>query len=117
RQNGRYGMVIPRFVEAALRGGELPVHGDGRQTRCFVHVADAARAIQLLADCPAAIGGVFNVGSVSRISIADLAELVRRKVDARFGPRGSTIRLVPYSEAYGPGLPDMRARLPSPHKC
>lgn len=112
RQNGRYGMVVPRFVDAALRGGELPVHGDGGQSRCFMHVDDAVRAIHALSECPAAVGQVFNIGAMTPITMGALAELVQAKVAAKTGVDTSTIRLVPYAEAYGPGFEDMRERLP-----
>jgi UDP-glucose 4-epimerase len=116
RQSGRYGMVIPRFVEAALRGGELRVHGDGQQSRCFMHVEDAIRAIDALSTCEAAVGQVFNVGTTRPISISGLAQRVRERVLERTGECGSTIRLVPYSEAYGPGFEDMAARVPCTDK-
>ena len=77
RQSGRYGMVIPRFVQAALSGRPLEVYGDGTQTRCFCHVADSARALQRLMDEHAATGQIFNVGSQERIAIKDLAERIR----------------------------------------
>jgi UDP-glucose 4-epimerase len=116
RQSGRYGMVIPRFVEAALRGDELRVHGDGHQTRCFMHVEDAIRAIEALSTCDPAVGQVFNVGTTQPISIGELARRVRERVLERTGACGSTIRLVPYSEAYGPGFEDMVARVPCTDK-
>lgn len=112
RQSGRYGMVIPRFVQAALSGGELAVHGDGGQSRCFLHVADAVRAIDSLSTRPYAIGQVFNIGASQPISILALAELVQASVKARTGIDTSTLRLVPYAEAYGPGFEDMRQRVP-----
>ena len=116
RQSGRYGMVIPRFVEAALRGGELHVHGDGSQSRCFMHVQDAVRAIDGLSSCEDAVGKVFNVGTNQPISILDLAHRVQERVASRTGVHGSTVRIVPYSEAYGPGFEDMAARVPCTDK-
>jgi UDP-glucose 4-epimerase len=135
RQTGRYGMVLPRFVKQALRGEPLTVHEDGSQSRCFLHVQDAVRAIIALAESPRAIGQVYNVGSTEEISILDLARRLLGLVDAaqrgnenldwtspaswtgldaRFwtGEAGERIRFVPYEEAYGPGFEDMPRRLP-----
>ena len=79
RQTGRYGMVLPRFVEQALRGEPITVFGSGRQTRCFADVSDVVRALLLLADHPAAVGQVFNVGNPEEISIGELAKLVKKQ--------------------------------------
>ena len=73
RQTGAYGMVLPRLVDAALAGGPLVVHDDGRQQRCFAHVADVVRAVLALMEIPAAVGRVFNIGSDQPITILDLA--------------------------------------------
>jgi len=107
RQTGRYGMVAPRFVEAALSGQPLRVYGDGSQTRCFCHVVDTVEALVRLKDCPRARGQVFNVGSVEEVSIRDLAETIVDALDS-----SSKIELVPYSEAYAPGFQDMLRRKP-----
>jgi len=107
RQTGRYGMVLPRFVEAALHGNPIRVFGDGEQTRCFCHVQDTVRALIALATEPAAEGGIFNVGSTNPISINELAERVRRLTGS-----SSPIVHVPYEEAYAPGFEDMRHRAP-----
>jgi UDP-glucose 4-epimerase len=107
RQTGRYGMVLPRFVESALAGRPLRVHGDGTQTRCFCHVADTVTALQTLLACPAARGEVVNVGNDASISIAALARRVIERTDSK-----SAVEIVPYSEAYGPGFEDMRHRRP-----
>jgi len=107
RQTGSYGMVIPTFVERALEGRPLQVHGDGTQTRCFVHVADAVRAMMKLLETPEAEGEVFNVGRSDEISIRRLAE--------RIGALVSTdvdITHVPYEEVYGEGFEDMQRRVP-----
>ncbi len=109
RQTGAYGMVVPRFVAAALRGQPLPVYGDGRQSRCFLHVRDAVEAIVRLADCPVAIGEVVNVGSTESVSILELAERVLGHVDVG----GGLISIVPYEEAYpSGGYEDIRRRVP-----
>ena len=110
RQTGRYGMVVPRFVEQAVAGEPLRVFGDGMQSRCFCDVADAVRAIMALADEPAAVGGVFNLGSEKEISILELArEVLRLAGEKRPDER---IRWVPYDEAYAPGFEDLRRRVP-----
>lgn len=108
RQTGTYGMVIPRLVQQALRGEPLTVYGSGEQTRCFCNVRDTVRAVTALAQSPAAVGEIFNVGSQEEISIRALAE----RVLARTGS-ASAIRLVPYDEAYEKGFEDMQRRVPS----
>jgi UDP-glucose 4-epimerase len=107
RQSGNYGMVVPSFVERALASKSLEVHGDGTQTRCFVHVADAVRATMELLETPAAEGEVFNVGRPEEISIRKLAERVRSLVDPDVG-----ITHVPHEEVYGEGFEDMQRRVP-----
>lgn len=108
RQSPAYGMVLPRFCAAARAGNPLEVHGDGRQTRCFLHVADAVRAIRLLLATPAATGRVVNIGGVEEISMLDLA----KRVIALTGST-SAIRLQPYTEAFpGGGFEDMPRRVP-----
>lgn len=108
RQTGRYGMVLPRFVDQALRGKPLTVFGTGHQTRCFADVSDIVRALLLLAAHPKAVGQVFNVGNPEEVSIYDLAKLVKNLAESE-----SEIRLVPYDEAYQPGFEDMERRVPS----
>jgi UDP-glucose 4-epimerase len=107
RQTGRYGMVIPRFVAQGLAGEPITVYGDGTQTRCFAHVRDVVGALIRLLSHPEAAGGVFNIGNDDEISILALAERVR----ARTGGR-SSIRLIPYHEAYAAGFEDMVRRVP-----
>ena len=107
RQTGRYGMVLPRFVEAALSGRPLVVHDDGQQTRCFAHVADVVAAVRALIDTPAAAGGVFNIGSDRPVTILELA----RRVIAASGS-SSAIEFQTYAEAYSPDFEDVRARVP-----
>jgi UDP-glucose 4-epimerase len=111
RQTGRYGMVLPRFVEAALRNEPLIVFGNGDQTRCFCHVKDTIEALVRLQSSPAAIGEVVNVGSTQEISIADLARSVVMLLNSK-----SELQMVPYSEAYPPGFEDMPRRKPSIEK-
>jgi UDP-glucose 4-epimerase len=123
RQTGQYGMVVPRFVSQALAQQSLTVYGDGSQTRCFLHVADAVEAIMALAGSPRAVGEVFNVGSTDEVSILELAKKVLALVDARqvdgvgdAGGRGAAadgrITLVPYEQAYEAGFEDMQRRVP-----
>ncbi|HEY7422699.1 MAG TPA: NAD-dependent epimerase/dehydratase family protein [Gemmataceae bacterium] len=107
RQVGRYGMVLPRFVDQALAGGPLIVHDDGRQVRCFAHVADVVNAVVKLMACPAAHGRVFNLGSDVPVTIRELAETVVRLVDPSLA-----IEHVSYEEAFAPGFEDIRCRVP-----
>ena len=108
RQIGQYGMVIPRFVEAALAEEPLYVYGDGKQTRCFCHVQDVTRAIYKLANMPAAYGQIFNVGSTEEISILDLAKKIIKLTQSR-----SKIEFISYKDAYGQHFDDMKRRKPS----
>ena len=114
RQRGRYGMVVPRFIDQALAGEPMTVYGDGAQQRCFCDVVDVVRALIGLGEHPDAVGCVFNVGSTREVSIRSLAELIRDRVAARsVAPAArSEIDLVSYQQAYGAGFEDMRRRLP-----
>ena len=107
RQTGRYGMVLPRFIEAAKRGQALRVYGDGRQTRCFCAVQDAVEALVRLQNCPAARGEIFNVGGTEEISIGRLAETVILLLQSP-----SAIEFIPYEKACPPGFQDMMRRKP-----
>ncbi|HLA83214.1 MAG TPA: NAD-dependent epimerase/dehydratase family protein [Thermoguttaceae bacterium] len=107
RQSGAYGMVLPRFVEAALDGRPLTVHDDGRQVRCFAHVADVVEMVLELMAAPAAVGRVFNVGSDEPVRIMELAERVIAQVDPNL-----SIHFVSYSKAYSDDFEDCRHRVP-----
>jgi UDP-glucose 4-epimerase len=107
RQIGRYGMVVPRFIDQALAGGPLIVYDDGAQVRCFGHVRDIIRGVLDLMACPAAVGKVFNLGSDEPITILQLAERVVQLVNP-----GLSITHIPYSQAYAPSFEDIRARVP-----
>jgi UDP-glucose 4-epimerase len=107
RQVGRWGMVLPRFVDQALRGGPLVVYDDGRQVRCFAHVADVVRGVLDLMACPEAVGRVFNLGSDEPITIRGLAERVAQAVNPDLA-----IQHIPYQEAYAAGFEDIRCRVP-----
>jgi UDP-glucose 4-epimerase len=111
RQTGNYGMVVPRLVGQALAGEPLTVYGDGRQTRCFCHVADVVGALFALATEERAYGNVFNVGTSTEISIHELAELIIDVTNSN-----SEISLIPYGEAYGEGFEDMYRRVPDTTK-
>ena len=107
RQTGQYGMVIPRFVQAALNGQPLKVYGSGEQSRCFCHVFDTVRALVALADCPDSIGKIYNIGGTTPVSIRELAEQVIGQLKST-----SKIELIPYEQAYEQGFEDMLRRKP-----
>lgn len=107
RQSGQYGMVLPRFVQAALNNDPIRVFGDGEQTRCFCDVRDVVAVLPALLDSPDAHGRVFNIGSDRPISIADLAQLVIGRLSST-----SNIVKTPYADAYPQGFEDLRHRRP-----
>jgi UDP-glucose 4-epimerase len=111
RQTGRYGMVLPNFVQSALLGKPITVFGDGTQTRSFCHVRDVVEALIKLMDEAAAEGDVFNVGNDHEISIKDLAQRVKEMTKSP-----SEIEFIPYEKAYGPGFEDMQRRCPNVEK-
>ncbi|HVM57124.1 MAG TPA: NAD-dependent epimerase/dehydratase family protein [Gaiellaceae bacterium] len=108
RQSGQYGMVIPRFVSAALAGRPLEIFGDGTQTRCFCHVRDTIRALCGLMDARGVVGEIYNIGSTERVTIDELAG----RVLALTGSSSEIVR-IPYEDAYGQGIEDMLHRQPS----
>lgn len=107
RQTGRYGMVLPRFVDAALAGRPLVVHDDGHQVRCFAHVYDVVRSVIELMDTEAAVAGVFNVGSDQPVSILQLAKTVIAAINPQL-----EIVFQSYAEAYDQDFEDVRSRIP-----
>ena len=111
RQSGQYGMVVARFVQAAVAGRPLEVHGDGTQTRTFCHVQDTIRALKGLMESAATTGQIYNVGSRNWISIGELAERVLELT----GSRSELVR-VPYEQVYGGGIDDMLHRVPAIEK-
>jgi UDP-glucose 4-epimerase len=111
RQTGRYGMVVPRFVEAALRNDSIPVHGDGTQSRVFCHVEDVIKAVLSVIADDSTIGEVFNVGGVGETTIKQLAEKIIERTNS-----ASTISYTPYVEAYPPGYEYMQRRVPNTTK-
>ena len=107
RQVGHYGMVVPRFVSAALKNEPISVYGSGDQIRCFCHVTDAVRGLLLVMDSDKAVGEVFNVGNNQQISIMELAKKVIEITGSK-----STIEKIAYEKAYPAGFEDMQRRVP-----
>ena len=112
RQTGHYGMVIPRFVQQALRGEPITVYGNGEQSRCFLHVRDAVRGIADLMQHPDAVGAAFNLGSQEEISIRNLAQKVIQMTGS-----SSKLEFIPYDKAYEEGFEDMARRVPDISKA
>jgi UDP-glucose 4-epimerase len=107
RQTGQYGMVVPRFIQAALKNEEIIIYDDGGQSRVFCHVEDAVRAVLTLADTDSTIGDYFNVGGTGEIAIKQLAEKIIERTNS-----SSKIKYVPYTEVYPAGFEDMQRRVP-----
>ena len=108
RQLGAYGMVVPRFVKAALADEPITIYGDGNQTRCFAHVYDVIDAVLAIAFANNTIGKVINIGNNFEISINSLAKRIIGETKSN-----SDIVYVPYAEAYGEGFEDMERRVPN----
>jgi UDP-glucose 4-epimerase len=108
RQLGAYGMVVPRFIQAALNDEPITIYGDGNQTRCFAHVYDVIDAVIAIAFTENTIGHVINIGNNFEISINDLAKKIINETGSK-----SEIVYVPYKEAYGDGFEDMDRRVPN----
>jgi UDP-glucose 4-epimerase len=107
RQTGQYGMVVPRFVESALKNEPIMVHSDGAQSRSFAHVADIVDALTVILEHPRCFGEVINLGNDREVTIRQLAELVVKETRSK-----SEIRHISYEQAYGEGFEDMRRRVP-----
>jgi UDP-glucose 4-epimerase len=107
RQTGRYGMVVPRFVHAALKNEPITIYGDGTQSRVFCHVLDAVQGIATLAATEAAIGDVYNLGGTDEVTMKQLAEQVLASTRSQ-----SPITYTPYSDAYPAGFEDIQRRVP-----
>ena len=107
RQVGQYGMVLPRFVAAAIGNEPIQVYGSGDQIRCFCHVTDAVKALLLVMDSDKAVGQVFNVGNNTQISIMELAKKVIEITGSK-----SSIEKIAYEKAYSDGFEDMQRRVP-----
>lgn len=112
RQTGQYGMVVPRFVHAALKNEPIEVYGDGNQSRCFGHVSDVVEGLVRALETPACFGQVINFGSDAEVSINDLAKRAIAITNSR-----SEIRYLTYNEVYGDGFEDMQRRVPSLEKA
>jgi UDP-glucose 4-epimerase len=107
RQTGRYGMVLPRFVQSALKNEPISIYGDGTQSRVFCHVQDAVKAILTLAATDSAIGQVYNIGGTGETTIKQLAEKIIERTNS-----SSSITYTPYDQAYPAGFEDMQRRVP-----
>lgn len=108
RQLGAYGMVVPRFVAAALANEDITIYGDGKQTRCFGHVADIIDALIAVSNSERTVGTVVNIGNSEEISINDLAQRIIQSTNSK-----SKIVYVAYEDAYKPGFEDMERRVPN----
>ena len=107
RETGRYGMVIPRFVNSALRDEPIIIYGDGKQSRVFCHVKDSVKAVLMIVNSSESVGEVYNVGGVGEISILDLAQKIKSVLNSE-----SKITYLPYGDAYPHGFEDMTRRVP-----
>jgi UDP-glucose 4-epimerase len=107
RQSAQYGMVVPRFVKAALNNEPINIYGDGTQSRVFCHVQDAIEALLALVGTGETINEVYNVGGTGEITIKQLAETIIKQTNSK-----STVEYIPYEKAYAPGFEDMRRRVP-----
>src|SRR6266403_4409282 len=107
RQTGRYGMVLPNFVQRALKNEPIEVYGDGKQSRCFCDVRDTVEALLRLIPLPHAIGEVINIGNTEEVTIENLAKLVKQRTNS-----SSPVHYIPYDRAYEPGFEDMMRRVP-----
>ena len=111
RQTGQYGMVVPRFIQSALKNEEISIYDDGSQSRVFCHVEDAVRAVITLSETDSTIGDYFNVGGVGEVTIKQLAERIIKQTNSN-----SAIKFIPYSDAYPAGFEDMQRRVPDVSK-
>jgi UDP-glucose 4-epimerase len=107
RQTGQYGMVVPRFVQSALKNEDITIYDDGSQSRVFCHVEDAVRAVITLSETESTIGDYFNVGGVGETTIKELASKIIERTESN-----SIIKFIPYSDAYPAGFEDMQRRVP-----
>ena len=107
RQTGQYGMVVPRFIQAALKNEDIIIYDDGSQSRVFCHVEDAVRAVLSLTDTDSTIGDYFNVGGTGEVTITQLAKKVIERTQSK-----SQIKYIPYTDAYPAGFEDMQRRVP-----
>jgi UDP-glucose 4-epimerase len=111
RQTGQYGMVVPRFIQAALKNEDIVIYDDGSQSRVFCHVEDAVRAVLTIVDTDSTVGDYFNVGGVGEVTIKQLAEKTIERTNS-----SSKINFIPYTEVYPDGFEDMQRRVPDINK-
>ncbi len=111
RQSKEYGMVIPRFIDQAYKNFPITVHGDGKQTRTFTYVSEVVEALKRLGKSEEAIGQVVNIGGTEEVSILELAERIKDKMNSQ-----SSVDLIPYNQAYRSDFEDMTRRVPSTEK-
>jgi UDP-glucose 4-epimerase len=111
RQTGQYGMVVPRFIQSALKNEDITIYDDGSQSRVFCHVEDAVKAVMTLSEIDATIGDYFNVGGVGETTIKELAAKVIERTNSN-----SLVKFIPYSDAYPAGFEDMQRRVPEIEK-
>ena len=107
RQTGQYGMVVPRFIQSALRNEDIVIYDDGSQSRVFCHIEDAVKAVITLSETDSTIGDYFNVGGVGETTIKELASKIIGRTRSI-----SAIKFIPYSDAYPTGFEDMQRRVP-----
>ena len=107
RQTGQYGMVVPRFIQAALNNEDIVIYDDGSQSRVFCHVEDAVRAVITLSETDSTIGDYFNVGGVGETTVKELATKIIERTNSK-----SILKHIPYTEAYPAGFEDMQLRVP-----
>jgi UDP-glucose 4-epimerase len=107
RQSAHYGMVVPRFVQSALKNEPISIYGDGAQSRVFCHVLDAIEALLSLVGTDKTINEVYNVGGTGEVTIKELADNVIKETNSQ-----SSIEFIPYEKAYAPGFEDMQRRVP-----
>jgi UDP-glucose 4-epimerase len=107
RQTGEYGMVVPRFIQAAMNNEDIVIYDDGSQSRVFCHIEDAVHAVLALSDTDSTVGEYFNVGGMGEITIKQLAEKVIARTQSK-----SQIKYIPYADAYTAGFEDMERRVP-----
>lgn len=108
RQLGSYGMVVPRFIQSALKGQPISIYGDGNQTRCFAHVSDVVDAVMLIAFSPNTVGRTINIGNDQEISMNDLARKIIEMTNSK-----SEVVYTPYEDVYGKDFEDMARRVPN----
>ncbi len=111
-QVGHYGMVLPRFMESAIHNRDIEIYGDGKQTRCFMHVSDAVAGIMLFMKNQRASGEVVNLGNPEEISIVDLASLI-----VEYAKSTSNLKFLKYKDVFGPDFEDMERRVPNISKA